>query len=82
MRADSLVTGGGDSIINKYKLRKTWKSRSEEKVLGFSSTSLFLPGKWEASPSGIDHPTRRKPREPVLSKAGRTSRTAGAFQIH
>ena len=28
--------------------RKTMKSRSEEKVVGFSSTSLFPAWKWEA----------------------------------
>ena len=32
----------------KRKDRKTWKRRSEEKVVGFSSASLFPARKWEA----------------------------------
>ena len=53
--------------------RKPWKSRSEDKVVGFSSASLFLTRKREAltqgKTRGIDHLTRN----------GRKSETAGAF---
>ena len=42
----------------------TWKSRSEEKVVGFTSASLFLARKREAvtqgGTRGIDYPTRMK----------------------
>ena len=64
------------------------KSRSKEKVVGFSLALLFPPRKWEAVTQGgtiepggqtIQH---RKPREPVLSKVGRTSEIMGPFQIH
>ena len=58
-------------------------------MLGFSLASLFPPRKQEAvTQSGTMEPegqTARRggePREPVLSKAGRTSKNAGAFQIH
>ena len=44
-------------------MRKTWRSKSEEKVVGFSSASLFLSRKREAitreETLEIDHPTRR-----------------------
>ena len=36
----------------KRKDRKIWKSRSEEKVVGFSSASLFPRRKWEAVTQG------------------------------
>ena len=43
---------------------KEWRSRSEEKVVGFSSASLFYAGKREAVTQGgtreIDHWTRRR----------------------
>ena len=64
------------------------KSKSEEKVVGFSSASLFAARKRESvSQGGImeigGYNTGRggEPREPVLPKAGRTNETAGAFQI-
>ena len=48
----------------KMKDGKTRKSRSEEKVVGFSSTSLFLARKRKAVTHGairvIDYPTRKK----------------------
>ena len=44
----------------KRKDRKTSKSRSFEKVVGFSLASLFFPSKWETvtqdGTRGIDHP--------------------------
>ena len=44
--------------------RKTWKIRSEEKVVGFSSASLFPARKWEAVSQGgtmaIDHLSWRR----------------------
>ena len=71
-------------VQGKRKDRKIQKSRSEEKVVGFSSTSLFHTRKQEAVTQGgttrIDHPMRR--RNPVSSKAGRKSETANAFLIH
>ena len=41
---------GGEWLISVLKRedRKTWKSRREEKVVDFSSTSLFPAGKHEA----------------------------------
>ena len=46
------------------KIGKTWKSRSEEKAMGFRSFSLFPIRKWEAvthgGTRGIDHPTWRR----------------------
>ena len=36
--------------LEKRKDRKARKSRSERKVVGFSSASLFLIRKWEAVP--------------------------------
>ena len=38
----------GTRVKEKRKGRKSQKSRSEEKVVGFSSTYLFLTRKWEA----------------------------------
>ena len=38
----------------KRKDRKTQKTRIEEKVVGFSSASLFLARKWEAVMQGGD----------------------------
>ena len=70
----------------KRKDRKIEKSGSEEKVVGFSSVSLFPVRKWEAvtqgGTRGIDHPTFGVPRELLSSKTGRTSETTGAFKIH
>ena len=43
------ISLGGEE---KRKDRKTWKSRSEEKVVGFSSASLFSAVKWEAVTQG------------------------------
>ena len=46
------------------KTGKHKKSRSKEKVVFFSSASLYTARKWEAVTQGItggiDHPTRRK----------------------
>ena len=68
----------------KRKDRKTRKSRSEEKVVGFSLAYLFLARKREAitqgGTRGIDH--RGEPRELVSLKVGRTSETVATFQIH
>ena len=48
----------------KRKDKKTWKSRNEEKVVGFSLVSLFPAKKREVvtqgGTRGIDHPMRRK----------------------
>ena len=55
--------------------------------MGFSSASPFLTRKWEAVTQGgiwgIEHPTRRRHQGAgiVPSKGGRTSKTAGTFQI-
>ena len=66
--------------------RKDRKSRNEEKVVGFSSASLFQVRKREiVAHGGTMEPEDRyggEPREPVSSKVGRTSENAGAFQIH
>ena len=55
-------------------------------MVGFSSTSLFLARKREAvtldGTRRIDHLPRRRTQEPVSSKAGETSETRAAFQIH
>ena len=56
-------------------------------MVGFSSASLFPPRKWEAvtlgGTRGKDlHLVGGKPREPVPSKAGSTSKITGTFQIH
>ena len=42
---------GGESQ-DKRKDRKTRKSRSEEKVVGFTNVSLFPARKWEAVAQG------------------------------
>ena len=51
-------------VQDKRKDRKTRKSRSEEKVVSFSSASLFPAKKWEAVTQGgtreIDHLMRRR----------------------
>ena len=44
----------------KRKDRKTQKSRSEEKVVDFSSASLFTARKQEAVTNMINHPMQRK----------------------
>ena len=50
--------------FSKRKDMKTRKSRSKEKVVGFSSASLFPAMKLEiitqGGTRGIDHPTRRR----------------------
>ena len=76
---------------------KTRKSRRERKVVGFSSASHKDTGgshpgwnKGDRPPSaeekhltrGIDNLTWRRTRESVSSKAGKTSETACAFQVH
>ena len=62
---------------------------SEEKVVGFSSASLFPVRKREAVTQGGAAETGGlttrhgvEPREPVSSKVGRTSETTGVFQVH
>ena len=54
-------------------------------MVDFSSHALFPASKREAvtqcGTRGIDHLTRRRTREPVLSNVGRTSETADAFQL-
>ena len=69
----------------KRKERKTWK-RSEKKVMGFSSASLFPSRKQEGVTQGrtrgIEHQCGGEPREPIPSKDGRTSKTAGTFKIY
>ena len=69
--------------------RKTWKSRSEGKVVGFTSAFLFPIRKREAvtqggtmEPGGYTTWRGGELREPVSSKFRKTSETAGAFQIH
>ena len=54
----------------KRKDRKSQKSRSEKNVVGFSSDSLFPARK------------RKLVTQGGTVRAGRTSGTAGAFQIH
>ena len=69
----------------KRKDRKT-RRRNEERELGFSSSSLFHAMKREGviqgGTRGIDPQHGGKPREPVSSKAGKTSETVGTLQIH
>ena len=60
--------------------RKDRKSRSEEKVVGFSSVSIFLPRKREAvtrEPGGIDHPTRRRTQGACIVKGWKDKRNRG-----
>ena len=56
----------------KRKYRKARKSRSEEKVVGFSSVSLYPARKREAVTQGgtreIDHPMRRKTQRAGIAK--------------
>ena len=64
----------------KRKDMKAWKSRSEEKVLGFSSCSLLPTRKRDAVThprwnQRIDYLTRRT-LEAGMAKAGKTSETA------
>ena len=53
------------------------ESRSEEKMVSFSSASLFTARKRETvnqgGTRGIDHRLGREPREQVSSKVGRAS---------
>ena len=64
----------------KRKDKKTQKSKNEEKVLGLAQSPYSPQGNgWQSSrveTTGIDHLTRRRPREPVSSKAERTSENA------
>ena len=63
--------------MEKRKDRKIWKSRSEEKLMTFSSVSLLPTRKREAVSQG------GTPGDSTFdSKAGRTSETKGSFQIH
>ena len=65
----------------KRKNKKTRKSRSEEKVVGFSSASIFPARKWEASSraktTGIDHPTRRITQGACIVKGREDKRDRG-----
>ena len=53
----------------KRKDRKTWKSRREENVVGFSSASLFPARKPEAVTQGINHLMRRRTQGASIVKS-------------
>ena len=59
----AVIVKGWEAKQEKRKDTKTWKSRSEEKVVDFSSDSLFPTRKWEAVTQGgttvIDQLTQR-----------------------
>ena len=65
----------------KRKGRKTRKSRHEEKVVGFSSVTLFPARKLEAviqgGTRGIGHPTRRKTQGDGIVKGWEDKRDLG-----
>ena len=67
----------------KRKYRKTWKSRSEEKVVGYRSASLLTARKWEAVAQGrtrgIDHSTRRKTQGASIIKAWEDKQNHGGI---
>ena len=67
----------------KRKERKTRKSRSEEKVVSYSSVSLFLARKMEAVTQdrtrGIEHPTRRKTQGANIVKSWENKRDRGSI---
>ena len=71
--------------IRRRRKRKALKSRSEEKVLGFSSASLFPISiwKWEAvtqgGTRGIDYLMWKKTWGASIIKAGRTGDTTDTF---
>ena len=70
-------------INKRRKDRKTQKSRSEEKVVGFSSISLFCTRKWESvtqgETMGTNNPMQRTQR--LSSKVGRIMKITGTFYI-
>ena len=65
----------------KRKDRKVWYSRSEEKVLDFSSVSLFPARKrktvTQGGTRGIDHSTRRKIQGAGIVKSWENKRYRG-----
>ena len=67
--------------LEKRKNRKMQKSRSEEKVVGLSSASLFPTRKWEAANQGgtrvIDHLTWRRTQGAGIVKGWEDKRERG-----
>ena len=65
----------------KRKDRKTWKSRTKEKVVDFSSASIFTARKREAvilvGIKGTIHPTRRKTQGAGIVKDWKDKRDRG-----
>ena len=65
----------------KRKDGRTWKSTSEEKVVGFSSASLFPARRREAVTQdgirGIDHSTRRRTQGAGIVKGWEDKRDRG-----
>ena len=76
---DNISLGGGGQ--KKRKGRKTWKRRSEEKVVGFSSATLLPTRKWEAvtqgGTMGIDHLMRRRTQRAGIIKGWEDKRYHG-----
>ena len=70
----------------KRKDRKIRKSRSEEKVVGFTSTSLFPARKWEAVTQGetrdVDHPIRRRTQGYCQRLGGQARQPAHSRYFH
>ena len=68
----------------KRKDRKMWKIKSEEKVGGFSSASLFPTRKRESVTQGgtIYHLMWRRTQVTSIVKGWEDNETEGAFQIH
>ena len=62
------------------------KCRSDEKVVGFISASLFPASKLEAVTQGVTRrvhqPTQRKTQGAGIVKGWKDMRDHGAFQIH
>ena len=74
-------------MLGNQEKRKIRKSRNKEKLVSFSSVSLFPTRKWELVTQGGTWGNRppnaaENPRELVMSMSGRTSKTAGVSQIH
>ena len=63
--------------------RKTQKSKREEKVVGFTSASIFLVRKREAVTHGgtrrADHLTRRRTQETSIVKGWEDKRNRGCL---
>ena len=55
-------------VYIRTKRQKTRKSRTKEKVLGFSSATLFPGRKLETVTRGIDYPTWRKTKGASIIK--------------